>query len=150
MTSSSLYKPKKNQATGHNQEGEISKRLTGNRATEREAQKHTLSHTLAIVKREREIKRSMRPRYRRKWVWKRKTRIREPTLSVPSKTSPEAQNKKTEPDAPGTAQNDSESEKYENGTWRPRYRRKRVNKFIYNNKNIKSFYKNLFNWSYND
>jgi hypothetical protein len=39
---------------GHNQEGEISKRLTGNRATEREAQKHTLSHTLAIVKRERE------------------------------------------------------------------------------------------------
>jgi hypothetical protein len=50
----------------------------------------------------------------------------EPTPSVTSKMSPAAQNMKTGPDALGNAENNSGSEKHENGTRRPRYRRKRV------------------------
>jgi hypothetical protein len=45
---------------------------------------------------------------------------------VPLKTSPGEQNTKTGPDALGTAENVSGSAKEENGTRRPRFRRKRV------------------------
>jgi hypothetical protein len=51
---------------------------------------------------------------------------RDPTPSVPSKMSPRAQNMKTGPDALHTAENESGSAKYENGTRRTRHRRKRV------------------------
>jgi hypothetical protein len=68
---------------------------------------------------------TQRPRYRRKHVRLRKTRKRDPTLSVPPKTSPGAQNMKTGPNALGTVENMSSSGKQENGTRRPRYRRKR-------------------------
>jgi hypothetical protein len=70
---------------------------------------------------------------------------RDPTHSLPPKMSPGAQNLKTGPDAHGTtenesgsanmktssdalgtAENESGSAKQENGTRRPRYRRKRV------------------------
>jgi hypothetical protein len=83
------------------------------------------------------------PRYRRKWVWVRKTCKRDPTSSVPSKmslgaqnlktglgalgtvkTSLVVQNMKTGPDALGTAQNGFGSTKYETVTRRPRYRPK--------------------------
>jgi hypothetical protein len=47
------------------------------------------------------------PRYRQKRVRARKTQKRDPTPSVPPKTSPCAQNMKTEPDALGTAENES-------------------------------------------
>jgi hypothetical protein len=43
-----------------------------------------------------------------------------------TKTSPAPQNKKTRPDALGTAENESGRAKNEIGTRRPRYRRKRV------------------------
>jgi hypothetical protein len=66
------------------------------------------------------------PRYRRKRVRARKTRKRDTTPSVPPKMIPGAQNMKTEPDAIGTAENESGSAKHENGTRGPRYRRKRV------------------------
>jgi hypothetical protein len=56
----------------------------------------------------------------------RKKRKRDTTHPVPPKTSPGAQNVKSEPDALGTAENESGSAKRENGTRRPRYRRKRV------------------------
>jgi hypothetical protein len=56
----------------------------------------------------------------------RKTRKRDPTPSVLSKMSPGAQSMKKGPDAHGTSKNDSESAKHENGTRRPRYRRKLV------------------------
>jgi hypothetical protein len=46
------------------------------------------------------------------------------TPPVPPKMSLGAQNKKTGPDAPGTAENESGNAKQENGTRRPRYRRK--------------------------
>jgi hypothetical protein len=56
----------------------------------------------------------------------RKTRKRDPTPSVPSKTSPGAQNMKIGHDALDTAENESGRAKHENGTRRPRYRRKRI------------------------
>jgi hypothetical protein len=67
-----------------------------------------------------------RPWYRRKQVRGRKTWKRDLTTSVPPKMSPGAQNMKKEPDAIGTAENEFGSAKHENGTWRPRYRRKHV------------------------
>jgi hypothetical protein len=86
-----------------------------------------------------------RRRYRRKWVRARKTWKREPTPTIPSKTSPgvqnmktgtyalctakiclETQNMKTGPDALGTAENKSERAKLENGSLRHWYRRKRL------------------------
>jgi hypothetical protein len=57
-----------------------------------------------------------RPWYRRKRVRERKTLKRDPTPSVPPKTSQGAQNMKTEPDALGTAENESGRAKHENGT----------------------------------
>jgi hypothetical protein len=65
-----------------------------------------------------------RPRYRRKLVRERKTEKKDPTPSVPLKTSSGAQNMKMGPDYLGTAENDSESAKHEKGTRHPRYRRK--------------------------
>jgi hypothetical protein len=62
-----------------------------------------------------------RHRYRPKLVLARKTRKREPTPSVPPKTGPGAQNKKTGLDALGTDENESGSAKHENGTRRARY-----------------------------
>jgi hypothetical protein len=59
--------------------------------------------------------RTRRPRFRPKRVWERKTCKWEPTPSVPSKTTTGAQNMKTGPDALGTAPNESESAKHENG-----------------------------------
>jgi hypothetical protein len=50
---------------------------------------------------------TLRPRNRRKRVRERKTLKRDPTPSEPPKTSPGAQNMKTEHDALGTAENDS-------------------------------------------
>jgi hypothetical protein len=67
-----------------------------------------------------------RPQFRRKGVRERKTLKRDPTTSVPPKMSPGAQNMKSGPDDLGTAENEFGSAKYENGTQRPRYRRKRV------------------------
>jgi hypothetical protein len=67
-----------------------------------------------------------RPRYRRKRVREHKTRKWDPTLSVPSKMSPRAQNMKTGPHALGTAEIEYGRAKHENGTPRPRYRRKQV------------------------
>jgi hypothetical protein len=67
-----------------------------------------------------------RPRYRRKGVRTRKTRKRDPTTSLPLKTSPSAQNMKTGPYALVTAENESGRAKHENVTLRPRYPRKRV------------------------
>jgi hypothetical protein len=66
------------------------------------------------------------PRYRRKRFRARKIRKRDLNPSVPLKTSPGAQNMKTEVDALGIAENESGRSKHENGTRRPRYRRKRV------------------------
>jgi hypothetical protein len=43
-----------------------------------------------------------------------------------AKTSPRAQNMKTGPEALGTDENEYGREKHDNGTRRPRYRRKRV------------------------
>jgi hypothetical protein len=53
-----------------------------------------------------------RPRYRQKWVQERKTWKRDPTPSVPPKTSRGAQNMKAGLDALGTAQNKSRSAKH--------------------------------------
>jgi hypothetical protein len=64
------------------------------------------------------------PRYRRKLVPTRKTWERDPSPSGPTKTSPDAQNMKTGPDALDTGKNLSGSAKHENWTGRPRYRRK--------------------------
>jgi hypothetical protein len=69
---------------------------------------------------------SLCPLCRRISVRERKTCKRDTTSSVPSKMSLGAQNMKTRPDAFGTAQNESGSEKHENWTRRPRYRRKQV------------------------
>jgi hypothetical protein len=63
---------------------------------------------------------TQRPRYRLKCDWERKTWKRDPTPSVQPK------NVKKEPDALGTAENESGSAKREKGTRRPRYRWKRV------------------------
>jgi hypothetical protein len=52
-----------------------------------------------------------RHRYRRKRVRTRKTLKQDPKHSAPSKTSPEAQNMKNGPDAPGIAENESGSAK---------------------------------------
>jgi hypothetical protein len=64
------------------------------------------------------------PRYSRKRARGRKTSKRDPTPSVPSKTSLEVQNIKTGPDALRTAYIMSGSAKLKNETRRPRYRRK--------------------------
>jgi hypothetical protein len=48
-----------------------------------------------------------RPRYRRKRVWARKILKRDPSASLPPKTSPGAHNMKTGLDALGTAENES-------------------------------------------
>jgi hypothetical protein len=66
------------------------------------------------------------PRYRQKRVWEGNTWKRDPTPPVPPKMSLGAQNMKKGQDALGTAGNESGSAKHENGTRRPRYRRKRV------------------------
>jgi hypothetical protein len=65
-------------------------------------------------------KRDPPPRYRRK----RKNETRRPWLL--SKTSSGAQNMKIGPDALGTDENEFRSAKHEDGTRRPRYRRKLV------------------------
>jgi hypothetical protein len=84
-----------------------------------------------------------RSRNRRNTVGARKIRKLEPTPSVPPKTSPGVENMKTGwdalgtaekesvrakhqmgPEAPDTAENESRCAKCENGTIRPRYRRK--------------------------
>jgi hypothetical protein len=57
------------------------------------------------------------PRYRGKRLW-------EPTPSIPLKISSSAQNMKTGPDALRTAKNESHRAKHEDGTGRPRDRRK--------------------------
>jgi hypothetical protein len=67
-----------------------------------------------------------RPRYRGKRVRARKIRKRDPMPPLPPKMSPGEQNKRTGPDGPGTAGNESGSAKRENGTRRPRYHQKRV------------------------
>jgi hypothetical protein len=76
-----------------------------------------------------------RPPYCRKRVRERKAWKRDPTPSLPPKTCTGTQNMKTGPDALGTAENEYEdakhengarSAKHENGTRRPPYRRKRV------------------------
>jgi hypothetical protein len=69
---------------------------------------------------------TQRPRYRQKRVRERITLKRDPTPSVPPKMSPGGQNMKTGPDALGTVENESRRAKQENGTRRPRYRRKLV------------------------
>jgi hypothetical protein len=66
------------------------------------------------------------PRYYRTWVRKRKTWKRDPTPSVPPKTSPGYQNMKTGPDALRIVENKSGRAKHENVTRRHRYRRNRV------------------------
>jgi hypothetical protein len=66
----------------------------------------------------------VRPRYRRKRVRERKAWKRDPTPSEDLKMSPGAQNLKTGPDAVCTAENEYGDTKQENGTRRPRYRRK--------------------------
>jgi hypothetical protein len=67
-----------------------------------------------------------RPRYRQKRFRARKIWKRDPTISVPPKMSPGAQNMKNGPFALGTVENESGSAKHEKGTRRPRYRRKLV------------------------
>jgi hypothetical protein len=67
-----------------------------------------------------------RPRYRQKRVRGCKTIKRDPNSPEQPNTSPSAQNKKTGPDALGTAENESGHAKHENGTGLPRYHRKRV------------------------
>jgi hypothetical protein len=57
-----------------------------------------------------------RPQKRRKQVHERKTRKRDPTPSVPPKTSPGVQNMKTGPETLSTAENEFGHAKYENGT----------------------------------
>jgi hypothetical protein len=57
-----------------------------------------------------------RPRYRRILVRARKTWKRNPTPSIPPKTSPGVQEMKTGPDALDTAENESGSAKHENET----------------------------------
>jgi hypothetical protein len=71
-------------------------------------------------------RRTRRPWYRRKCVQERKHMKKDPTPSVPSKMSSAAQNIKIGPDALNTAENESGSAKHENGTRRPRFRRKCV------------------------
>jgi hypothetical protein len=67
-----------------------------------------------------------RPRYRRIRVRARKTRKREPTSSVPSKTSTGAQNMIIGNDALGTSEKEFGGTKQGNGKRRPLYHRKRV------------------------
>jgi hypothetical protein len=67
-----------------------------------------------------------RPRYRGKRVRDRQTWKRDPTPSVPPKTSPWSQNLKTLPDALGTAEIEFGRAKHENRTRRTLHRRKRV------------------------
>jgi hypothetical protein len=69
---------------------------------------------------------TLHPRYRRKRVRERKTLKRDTTPSVPPKMSQGAQNMKKGPNALATVENESGSAKHENGTRRPRYRRKQV------------------------
>jgi hypothetical protein len=67
-----------------------------------------------------------RPQYRRKRIRKRKTLKRVPTPSVSRETTLRAQNMKSGADTLVTVKNEYGSAKHENGTRRPRYRRKRV------------------------
>jgi hypothetical protein len=67
---------------------------------------------------------TQRSPYRRKCVRERITRKRDPTPSLPPKMNMGTQNKKTGPDALGTAEKESGSAKKENRTRHPRYRRK--------------------------
>jgi hypothetical protein len=69
---------------------------------------------------------TQRPRYRRKCVRALKTLKRDPTPSVSLKTSQGAQNMKMGLDDLDTLENESGRAKHENGTQRPRYRRKEV------------------------
>jgi hypothetical protein len=62
--------------------------------------------------------------YRRKRVWERKIRKQDPMPPVQPKMSPEAQNINMGPDALGTAENESERAKVENGTQHTQYHRK--------------------------
>jgi hypothetical protein len=55
------------------------------------------------------------PRHRRRRVRGRKTKKREPTPSIPPKTSHGVQNMKTGPDALGIAENESGSENMKTG-----------------------------------
>jgi hypothetical protein len=64
------------------------------------------------------------PQYRRKRVWGCKIGKQDPTPTEPPKTSPGTQYKNTGSDASAIAENESRSKKHENGTRRPRYRRK--------------------------
>jgi hypothetical protein len=64
------------------------------------------------------------PRYRGKVFSECKTFKRDPTPSVPPKMSPGAQNMKTGSDPIGTTEKQSGRAKHENGSRRPRYRRK--------------------------
>jgi hypothetical protein len=66
---------------------------------------------------------TQRPRNRRERVRERKTRKRDPTPSVPPKTSMGVQNIKTGLDALGTTENESENKKYENEIGHPKYHR---------------------------
>jgi hypothetical protein len=63
-------------------------------------------------------------RYRGKLVRARKTLKQDRTPSVPPKMSHDVQNMKMRPVALGTAENEPGRAKHENGTRRPRYRRK--------------------------
>jgi hypothetical protein len=83
----------------------------------------TVENESGRAKQENEIR---RPRYLRKWVRERKTWKRDPTLSVPPKTSMRAQNMKTKPDALGIAENMSGNGKHDNEIWRHPFRRKRI------------------------
>jgi hypothetical protein len=67
-----------------------------------------------------------RTQYRRKWIRERKIWNRVPTPSVSREMTPGAQNMKSGANALVTAENESGSATHENGTRRPRYRRKRV------------------------
>jgi hypothetical protein len=67
-----------------------------------------------------------RPRYHRNESGSAKHEKRNLTPSVPPKKSMGAQSMKTRPDAFSTAENESGRAKHENGTRRPRYRRKLV------------------------
>jgi hypothetical protein len=82
-----------------------------------------------------------RPRYRRNRVRERRTWKRDPTPSVPAKTSPGAQNVKMGPYALRTAENESRSTKPENGTRRTRHRQKRVGSTKHGNMTQRSRYR---------
>jgi GAG-pre-integrase domain len=80
-----------------------------------------------------------------------KKRIRDPTMSVPSKMSSGAQNMKTGPDALCIAENESDSAKHENGTRAQKMNglyMLEINKPVFNiNKRLKTSHENMtFMW----